>query len=85
MQSEGNSEFPGGLVVRILGFHCHAQGSVPGLETEVSQAMQHGQKKKKKWHIPLLNIPTSPCLDVIHVCFCFFLANSCFFVDICVF
>ena len=48
MQSEGNSEFPGGLVVRILGFHCHAQGSVPGLETEVSQAMQHGQKKKKK-------------------------------------
>ena len=48
MQREGNREFPGGSVVRILGFHCHAQGSVPGLETEVSQAVQHGQKKKKK-------------------------------------
>ena len=39
MQSEVNKEFPGGLVVRILRFHCHGQGSVPDLETEVSQAM----------------------------------------------
>ena len=51
MQSEVNKEFPGGLVVRILRFHCHGQGSVPDLETEVSQAMHYGQKKKKKGDI----------------------------------
>ena len=43
-----NREFPGCLVVRILGFHCHDLGSVPGRGTEVPQAMQHEQKKKKK-------------------------------------
>ena len=26
---------PGGLIVRILGFHCHGPGSVPGQETEI--------------------------------------------------
>ena len=25
-----NREFPGGLVVRILDFHCHDLGSIPG-------------------------------------------------------
>ena len=28
-------EFPGGLVVRILGFHCCGPGSVPGRGTEI--------------------------------------------------
>ena len=36
-------EFPGGLVVRILGFHCHGPGSIPGQGTEIPQA-GHGQK-----------------------------------------
>ena len=27
-------EFPGGLVVRIPGFHCRGPGSVPGQGTE---------------------------------------------------
>ena len=42
-----NWEFPGGLVVRILGFHCCGPGSIPGWETEIPQAVQRGQKKKK--------------------------------------
>ena len=41
-------EFPGGLVVRILGFHCRGLGSVPGWGTEIPQATQHSQKKKRK-------------------------------------
>ena len=38
-------EFPGGLVIKILGFHGHGLGSVPGRGTEIPQAMQHGYKK----------------------------------------
>ena len=41
-------EFPGGLVVRILGFHCHGSGSVPGQGTEIPQAAWHDQKKRRK-------------------------------------
>ena len=41
-----NREFPSGLVVRILGFHCCDPG--PGWRTEVPQDMQHDRKKKKK-------------------------------------
>ena len=37
-------EFPGGLVVMILGFHCHGLGSVPRWGTEIPQAVQHSQK-----------------------------------------
>ena len=33
-------EFPGGLVVRIPGFHCHGPGSVPGWGTEIPQAVR---------------------------------------------
>ena len=40
-------EFPGGLVVRILGFHCRGLGSVPGRGTEILQAIQQGRKKEK--------------------------------------
>ena len=50
MQSEVNREFPGGLVVRILSFHCHGQGSVPGLERGLT-SYAAGSKKKKKGDI----------------------------------
>ena len=33
------------LVVRILGFHYHGPGSIPGWGTEVSQDTWHGQNK----------------------------------------
>ena len=32
-------EFPGGLVVRIPGFHCRGLGSVPGGGIEILQAV----------------------------------------------
>ena len=35
-------EFPGGPVVRILGFCCHGQGSIPSQGTEIPQAAWHG-------------------------------------------
>ena len=41
-------EFPGGLVVRILGFYCCSLGSVPGERTEILQAMWHSQKQTNK-------------------------------------
>ena len=41
-------EFPGGLMVRIPGFHCHGSSSVSGQGTEIPQAAWHDQKKKKK-------------------------------------
>lgn len=39
-------EFPGGLVISILGFHCHSPCSVPGWGTDILHC--HSQKKKKK-------------------------------------
>ena len=39
-------DFPGGHVVRMLGFHCY--GSILGWRTEIMQAVWHGKKKKKK-------------------------------------
>ena len=38
-------EFPGGLVVRILGFHCRVSGSIPDLRTEILQDLQVWPKK----------------------------------------
>ena len=38
---------PGGLIIRILGFHCHGPGSVPGEETEILQALKHSKKQSK--------------------------------------
>ena len=43
-----SGEFPGELVVRILSFHCHGPGSVPGGGTEPVQSSWCGQKKKKE-------------------------------------
>ena len=34
-------------MVRILSFHCHGPGSIPGQGTEILQAMWHGQTNKK--------------------------------------
>ena len=41
-------EFPGCLVVRILGFHGCGLGSIPDWGTEISKAVWCGKKKKKK-------------------------------------
>ena len=38
-------KFPGGIVVRILGFHCHGLGSVPGQGPEISQVTWPKNKK----------------------------------------
>ena len=46
-------EFPGCLVVRILGIHCHGQGSVPGQRTEgtslVAQTVKHLPTMWETW------------------------------------
>ena len=43
-------EFPGSLVVRIWGFHCHGPGSLPGWGTEIlaSHVALHNRKKTDK-------------------------------------
>ena len=41
-------EFPGGLVVRIWGFHCHSPSSIPGQGAEILQAVQHTQIKTER-------------------------------------
>ena len=46
--NKNDGEFPGSLVVRIQGFHCCGLGSIPGQGTEILQAAQHGEKKRKK-------------------------------------
>ena len=41
-------EFPGGLVVRTQGFHCHGPGSILGLGTVILHQATGGQKRKNK-------------------------------------
>lgn len=41
-------EFPGDLVVRILCFHSHVPGSIPGQGTEIQQAVLCSQKQKSR-------------------------------------
>lgn len=49
LRKDGGWEFTGGLVVRMLGVHCHDLGSMTR-ETEILQA------KNKRWHIlPILS------------------------------
>ena len=43
-----DGEFPGGLVVRILSFHCCDLSSIPDQENEILKATEHGQKKKER-------------------------------------
>ena len=66
-------EFPGGLVVRIPGFHCCGPGSIPGWETEIAQAAQPKEKRKKRKEIqwgrcvlPLLCITVSQEAVFLH-------------------
>ena len=40
-------KFPGGLMVRVLGFHCNGPDSVPGGGTEIVQAKK--RKEDKEW------------------------------------
>ena len=42
-------DFPGGLVIRIQGFHCHGPGSAPG-KKNLDPASRRVQQKKKKKH-----------------------------------
>lgn len=37
--------FPGGLMVKIPGFHCYGLGSIHGQGTEIPQTAGHGQEK----------------------------------------
>ena len=39
--------FPGGLVLRIPGFHCYDPGSIPAQGSEIPKAVQQDQKQKK--------------------------------------
>ena len=54
-------EFPGGLLVRILGFHYRGWGSIPGQGTEISQGKVYSQKstknKKKKGKLIITVLP----------------------------
>ena len=43
-------ELPGGLAVRILGFHCHEPGSIPGGD-KFMQAVWCNQKNTQKTHL----------------------------------
>ena len=49
-RKENWREFPGGLMVRIQGFHPCGPHSIPDLGTEIPHqaAVCHGQKRKKK-------------------------------------
>ena len=47
LYSKLHQEFPGGLVVRIPGFHYHGPGLYPDQATEILKAVQCGQKEKK--------------------------------------
>ena len=42
----GTMAFPGGLVVRILGFHCHGLGSVPVGKLKSCKLLSEAKKKK---------------------------------------
>ena len=49
-----NKEFPGGLVVRILGFHFCGLGSIPGRGNEISRDVRRHEINK------LINLIKSP-------------------------
>lgn len=50
-------ELPGGLVVRMLGFHCCSLGAIPAQQTEILRALWCTQKKKKKKSCNTQNSP----------------------------
>ena len=48
-------ELPGGLVVRIPGFHCGGPGSILGRGTEILQAVQCGKTQNQTKQKPKQN------------------------------
>ena len=56
-------EFPGGLVVRIAGFHCHGLGSIPGHGTMRSCKPCGGAKKKKERERKKKECRSSKCTE----------------------
>ena len=46
-------EFPGGLVVRTLDFHCREHGSIPSQGTKILLCSQKKKRKKKRLWKPL--------------------------------
>ena len=48
-------ELPGGLVVRITGFHCCTLGSIPSRGTEIPQLHDTAKKKNPQKHIDQWN------------------------------
>ena len=61
IKMEVKGEFPGGLVFRILSFHCHAPGSIPAGGTEILQAAPKKKKKKQVKASGLVRKPQSAC------------------------
>ena len=57
-------EFPSGLVIRILGFHCRGLDSIPGQRSEIPEASQSDQKKKSRSSKRYLCTPT--CSNITH-------------------
>ena len=66
-------EFPGGLMVRILGFPCQGPDSAPGRGTDIPQTAWHGQKTKTKKHLLLwfekFKMPWSLSASMCSTCF----------------
>ena len=80
LQAISSWEFPGGLVVRILGFHRSGPGTIPGQRTEILQAMLCGQKKKKNQELPTPSTPPRPAPIVSKNCYRLILNQSATFV-----
>ena len=60
-------EFPGGLVVRILGFHSCGRDSIPSCGTEILHAAWQ-KKKKKKTLLGELRISPRTGENIFSVC-----------------
>ena len=68
-------DFPGSPLVKILGFHCRAKGSITGQGTPISCAAQ--QKKKK------VSAEGRPCYEEQRTLACFkIIPLSKFFADL---
>ena len=47
--TKGTAECPGGPVVRTPHLHCRGLGSIPGQQTRIPLAMQHGKNNNNKF------------------------------------
>ena len=66
-------EFPSGLVVRVLHFHCGGLGSIPGWKTvpHAEQSSQNTKKKKKREFLGNLTKIHLVCMLIASVLFNF--------------